>query len=144
MSSFTIGVRVFISYCGGPNILACANYGPDPLGLNRSLVNLNSPGGPTAVSHELGHSYGMGHVHVTAAVRPELNFLMNPALVSQQMTEPERTAIATAWEMGLREDGRETRRSRQVSCFRTPIRQRRRPPHSRRAVTRSDARSSTA
>jgi hypothetical protein len=104
MPLFTIGIRVNISACGGPNILACANYGPNPLssGPDRSLVELNSPGAPTAVSHELGHSYGLGHVHVTGAVRAELNFMMNPALLSQQMTEPERTAIATAWDMGLR------------------------------------------
>ena len=99
---FTIAVRLFVSACGGPNVLACASYGPFPLGPNRSIVTMNSPNGAVALSHEMGHSYGMSHVHVTGAVRPELNFLMNPALVSQQLTEPEKTAITAALQGGIR------------------------------------------
>ncbi|MFI5178910.1 MAG: hypothetical protein ACHQO8_10120 [Vicinamibacterales bacterium] len=98
---FNIGVRVLNGYCPAAAI-ACANYGPAPLGTNRSMVTMQTSGGAVSVAHELGHSYGMGHVKVNSSVRPELNFLMNPALVSTQLTEPEKNAITAARDGGLR------------------------------------------
>lgn len=103
LAPFTIVVRLLVNGCGATaNILACANLGPTGVGPNASIVTLNQPAGTSAMSHEMGHAYGMGHVRVTGAVRPELDFLMNPTLLSQQLTEPERTAIAAAWDGGLR------------------------------------------
>jgi hypothetical protein len=101
LPAFTIGVRV-LQVCPQTNVLACANYGPAPVGPNASFVNMNGPGGTAAVAHELGHSYGMSHVRVNSSVRPELNFLMNPVLLSSALTDPEKNAIAAARSGGLR------------------------------------------
>jgi len=99
---FTIGMRV-LRVCTGTNVVACADPGPAPFGGNRSFVNLNAPGAPSSpVEHELGHSYGMFHVHVNASLRPELNFLMNPVIVSTRLTDPEKNAISAARAGGLR------------------------------------------
>lgn len=97
---FAIYTRVLSGYCG-VNVIACAFYGPAPIGPNRSLVTQNGGGGSVASAHELGHAYGMGHVHVGAAVRQELNFMMNPSLISNQMTEPEKNAIVAALSGGI-------------------------------------------
>lgn len=97
----TIGVRVLFGFCG-TGAIACAFYGPEPVGPGRSLVTNNGTGGFVAGAHEMGHAYGLGHVRVGAAVRQELNFMMNPQLVSQQMTEPEKLAIRAAREGGIR------------------------------------------
>lgn len=100
---FTIPTRVRNDFCSS-GALACAYYGPAPVGSNRSLVTMvsASQGALRAMAHELGHAYGMGHVRVTAAVRAELNFMMNPTLVSDEMTETEKAAIAAAREGGIR------------------------------------------
>ena len=98
---YNIGIRVLNGFCGAVNVIACTPYGPFPLGVNKSIVTMNTSGGSVSVAHELGHAYGLGHVHVNSSARPELDFLMNPALVSTQMTEPEKNAIAAAFAGGL-------------------------------------------
>lgn len=100
---FNILTRVQPNFCSS-GAIACANLGPAPLGSNRSIVTMVAltPGALRAMAHELGHAYGMWHVNVTAAVRAELNFLMNPTLVSDSLTDAEKTAIATARQGGLR------------------------------------------
>ena len=98
----TIAIRVLAGWCGGAGVIACANIGPAPVGINRSIVTMAGSGGGLSIAHELGHAYGMRHVHVNSSVRQELNFMMNPALVSAQMTEPEKNAIRAAREGGLR------------------------------------------
>ena len=86
-----------------PGVIACANYGPAPLGANRSFVNMNGAGGVhRPIAHEMGHSYGLHHVHVNSARASELNFLMNPVLLATQMTEPEKNAIIAARAGGIR------------------------------------------
>lgn len=97
---FTIATRVLSGFCG-VNVIACANYGPSPLGINRSMVTQNGAGGSVASAHELGHAYGLAHVLVSGAVRPELNFMMNPVLLSSVLTEPEKNAIAAALQGGI-------------------------------------------
>lgn len=101
---FTIPVRLLNTGCG-TGALACAFYGPAPLGQNKSLVNIVSlnPNAQNAMAHEMGHAYGMGHVRVLSATSAELNFMMNPVYNSTgRMTPTERTAIAVAREAGLR------------------------------------------
>jgi hypothetical protein len=101
---FTIGVRVLNTVCG-TGAIACANYGPSPLGLNRSMVTLVTTfeNSQRAIAHELGHAYGMGHVKVLTATRPELNFMMSPVYnFTGQLSDAEKTAIAVAREAGLR------------------------------------------
>ena len=98
---FTIGVRV-LRVCPQTNVLACANSGPAPVGLNTAFVNMNGALGTDAVEHEMGHTYGLNHVHVNASARADLNFLMNPVVLSSQITDPERNAIVAARNGGLR------------------------------------------
>ena len=100
---FTIPTRVLADFCSAGS-LACAYYGPAPVGLNKSLVTMvgATANARRAMAHELGHAYGMGHVRASAAVRPELNFMMNPSLISDVMTETENAAIATARTGGIR------------------------------------------
>ena len=98
---FTIFIRVLSGYCG-VNVIACAFLGPAPVGVNRSLVTMNGAAGSVSIAHEVGHAYGLGHVHVNSSVRQELNFMMNPTLISAQMTEPEKNAIAAARSGGIR------------------------------------------
>lgn len=104
---FTIPTRVLADFCS-PGALACAYYGPAPIGANKSLVTMvgATANARRAMAHELGHAYGMGHVRTSAAVRPELNFMMNPSLVSDEMTETEKAAIAIARNGGLRQGWR--------------------------------------
>lgn len=105
LAPFTIAMRVLQGVCSQPGVIACANLGPAPSGPNKSFVNMNSPGGYIATAHELGHSYGMNHVHVNTSARAELNFLMNPVILSNQptqLTEPEKNAIAAARAGGIR------------------------------------------
>ena len=99
---FNIYMRVLNGFCGTTGIIACAYYGPSPIGPNRSIVTMNAPTGGTSIAHEVGHAYGLHHVVVGSSVRPELNFLMNPILINTQMSEPEKNAIATARSVGLR------------------------------------------
>jgi hypothetical protein len=103
VDAFTIPTRVLQTFCTS-GALACAYYGPAPVGLNKSLVTMvsSSQGALRAMAHELGHAYGMGHVRVSGAVRAELNFMMNPFLVSDEMTETEKAAIAAARNGGIR------------------------------------------
>lgn len=101
---FTIPVRLLNTGCA-TGALACAFYGPSPLGSNRSIVNLMSLSSNTqyAIGHELGHAYGMGHVRVFSATRADLNFMMNPIYnATGRLTDTEKTAIAVAREAGLR------------------------------------------
>ena len=74
-------MRILQGVCSQPGVIACANYGPVPIGPNKSFVNMNGPGGYIATAHELGHAYGLHHVHVNTSARAELNFLMNPVLL---------------------------------------------------------------
>lgn len=97
----TIVVRVD-QVCTGTGVIACANFGPSPVGSNRSFVNLNAVGGAPSVSHEIGHSFGLNHMSVTAGTRPEFQFLMNPALVGSQLTDAEKAALAAARAGGMR------------------------------------------
>ena len=100
----TIGVRVWNTFCG-TGALACANYGPSPIGSNRSMVTLVTTfeNSQRAIGHELGHAYGMGHVKVLIAANPELNFMMSPVYnFTGQLSEAEKTAIVVAREAGLR------------------------------------------
>ncbi|MEZ5316885.1 MAG: hypothetical protein R2752_05740 [Vicinamibacterales bacterium] len=97
---FTVAMRVLFGFCT-TGAIACAYYGPSPVGPDRSIITMNTNGGSDAIAHEVGHAYGFGHVRVSAAVRQELNFLMNPQLVSTQMTEPEKNAIAAARAGGI-------------------------------------------
>jgi hypothetical protein len=103
VADFTIPTRVLQTFCPS-GALACAYYGPAPVGLNKSIVTMvsSSQGALRAMAHELGHAYGMGHVRVSGAVRAELNFMMNPSLVSDEMTETEKAAVAAAREGGIR------------------------------------------
>jgi len=101
---FTIPVRVLNTGCGA-GALACAFYGPSPIGSNRSLVNLVTAltNAQRTIAHELGHAYGMGHVKVVNATRAELNFMMNPIYnATGEMTEAERTMVTVVREAGLR------------------------------------------
>jgi len=100
LPEFSIGMRV-LQVCPQVGVIACANLGPAPIGPNRSFVNLNQPTGAVAVEHELGHSYGLNHVHVNSSSRPELNFLMNPVLLATGLSEPEKNAIIAARNGGM-------------------------------------------
>lgn len=100
LPAFSIGMRV-LRVCTGTLVVACANFGPAPLGTNRAFVNLNGVGGGISVSHEMGHTYGLFHVHVNASARPELNFLMNPVLLTDRLSDPEKNAIIAARNGGI-------------------------------------------
>lgn len=100
VAPYNVLMRVLTGFCSS-GAIACAYYGPSPVGLNKSIVTMNGTGGHVAIAHEVGHAYGLGHVHVNASVRAELNFLMNPALVNTQLTDPEKNAIAAARAGGL-------------------------------------------
>ncbi len=101
---FTIGMRVLPNFCG-INVIACAYYGPSPIGINQSIVTMNGVQGYISIAHEIGHAYGLHHVHVNSSGRPELNFMMNPVITSlqpTQMTDPEKNAIVAARNGGIR------------------------------------------
>lgn len=104
----TVVVRVDNSICPQVGVIACAFYGPRPIGIGRSTVNLNgaptatTPGGSVAISHEIGHSFGLHHLKVNASARPELRFLMNPSLLVSQLSEVEKNAMAAARAGGMR------------------------------------------
>jgi hypothetical protein len=101
----TVVVRVF-GACTQVNVIACANYGPLPVGPNRSYVNMNAAtsAASLAVGHEIGHSFGLHHVVATSAGRAEFAFLMNPALINPngRLTEVEMNAIAAGRAGGIR------------------------------------------
>lgn len=103
LAAFSIGVRVQAGICGS-GALACANFGPEPLGRNKSIVTLVEGGGlnVAATAHEIGHAYGIGHVQTPVAGRPELRFMMRTSLASEQMTDAEKTAISFARAGGIR------------------------------------------
>jgi len=67
----TVVVRVD-QVCTTPGVIACANYGPSPVGTNRSFVNLNTAAGALSVSHEIGHSFGLSHMAVSGGTPPEM------------------------------------------------------------------------
>lgn len=101
---FTIPVRVLNTGCG-TGALACAFYGPTPLGSNRSIVNLvsNNLNAQNTIGHELGHAYGIGHVRPLSATTVAMNFMMNAIYnTTGRFTETEKAAIALAREAGLR------------------------------------------
>lgn len=104
----TIVVRVDNTVCPQAGVIACAFYGPLPYGPGRSTVNLNgaptasTPGGSVAISHEIGHSFGWHHLKVNSSVRPELRFLMNPALLVSRISDVERNAVMAARAGGMR------------------------------------------
>jgi hypothetical protein len=98
-------MRVLMNFCGTTGVIACAYYGPSPIGLNQSIVTMNTPQGYVSIAHEVGHAYGLHHVHVNSSSRPELNFMMNPVILGTQppqMTEPEKNAIVAARNGGIR------------------------------------------
>lgn len=99
----TVGVRVF-GVCTQVGVIACANYGPTPVGSNRSFVNMNAATSASsrAVGHEIGHSFGLHHVVATSAARTEFAFLLNPALINDRLTDVEKNAIAAARAGGIR------------------------------------------
>ena len=101
----TVVVRVY-GLCTQTGVIACANYGPSPVGLNRSYVNMNAATAQSsfAVAHELGHSFGIHHIVATSAARPEYAFLMNPALITPdgKLNQVEKNAIAAARSGGIR------------------------------------------
>ncbi len=103
LPEFTIGIRQLAGFCGS-GALACANYGPVPLGTNRAMITLELPGGlnQSATAHEMGHAYGIGHVQTPATGRPEFRFMMNSSAASEQMTDAEKLAITLARHGGLR------------------------------------------
>ncbi len=104
----TVVVRVDNTVCPQPGVIACAFYGPLPYGPGRSTVNLNgaptatTPGGSVAISHEIGHAFGYHHLKVNSSVRPELRFLMNPALLVSVLSTVEKNAIGAARAGGMR------------------------------------------
>ena len=97
----TIVVRVD-QVCTGVGVIACANFGPTPVGNSRSFVNLNTVGGAVSVSHEIGHSFGLNHLAVSTGTRPEFAFLLNPALVGTQLTDAEKAILSAARAGGMR------------------------------------------
>lgn len=103
LAALTIGVRVQAGICSS-GALACANFGPTPIGPNSAMITLATSGGlsVSAVAHEMGHAYGMGHVQTPAAGRPEFRFMMNSSAGSEQMTDAEKLAITLARNAGLR------------------------------------------
>jgi len=103
LPEYTIGIRVQTDLCTA-GALACANFGPAPGGTNRAFVNLPATGGLnlSAVAHEMGHAYGLGHTLTPISGRLELRFLMHPTLSAEQLTEAEKTAITFARQNGLR------------------------------------------
>jgi hypothetical protein len=105
LPEFTIGVRVQSGYCGvGPLGCVAIGAGPQPVGPNRAIVTLDQIGplylGATA--HEMGHAYGMGHVTMPAAGQSQFRFLMNPAYLTDQLSDAEKLAITLAHNAGLR------------------------------------------
>jgi hypothetical protein len=104
----TVVVRVDGSVCPGTGVIACAYYGPLPYGAGRSTVNLNAaptsstPGGSVAIAHEIGHAFGLHHLKVNSSTRPELNFLMNPTLLTSRLSDVEKNAMQTARAGGMR------------------------------------------
>lgn len=103
LPDFTIGIRVQAGICS-TGALACANYGPSPVGPDSSMVTLALPNGLniSATAHEMGHAYGMGHIQTPAAGRPEFRFLMNSNSGAEQMTDAEKLAVTVARAGGLR------------------------------------------
>jgi hypothetical protein len=98
----TVYTRVLNPFCGA-GAIACAFYGPPPLGPNNSIITLAAANnGPVATEHEMGHVYGLGHVRSTAALRQDINFMMNPSYQVQHMSDPEKTAITVARANGMR------------------------------------------
>ena len=100
---FTIGIRVLDAFCK-TGALACANYGPSPVGPDSSIVTLATAGGLniSATAHEMGHAYGMGHIQTPATGRPEFRFMMNSNSGAEQMTDAEKLAITVARTLGIR------------------------------------------
>lgn len=103
LPAFTIGLRVQANVCRS-GALACANYGPTPVGPNSSMITFALSGGLniSATAHEMGHAYGMGHIQTPAAGRPEFRFMMNSNSGAEQMTDAEKLAVLTARNGGLR------------------------------------------
>lgn len=103
LPAFTIGLRVQANVCSS-GALACANYGPTPVGPNSSMITFALSGGLniSATAHEMGHAYGMGHIQTPAAGRPEFRFMMNSNSGAEQMTDAEKLAVTLARNGGLR------------------------------------------
>ena len=102
LSELTIGIRVQSGVCAAA-ALACANYGPAPVGPNKSIVTLNQAGSfnLAAVAHELGHAYGIGHVKALVSGPAEFSFMMHPSGSAVQLSDAEKLAIVTARAGGM-------------------------------------------
>jgi hypothetical protein len=104
----TVVIRVDNSICPQVGVIACAYYGPSPYGPGNSFVNLNAaptastPGGSVAIAHEIGHAFGLHHLKMDSSARQEFRFLLNPTLVTQQLSTVEKDAIAAARAGGMR------------------------------------------
>jgi hypothetical protein len=103
LAEFTIAVRIKNGFCT-EGALGCAFYGPAPVGANRSFVTLAQTGGLflSATGHEMGHTYGMGHIATPQSGRPEFRFMMHNSASSEQMTDVEKLAVTLARAAGLR------------------------------------------
>lgn len=98
---FTIGIRIQPGFCGGA--LGCVPVVDGPSS-KKAIVTLEQSTGLTvsATAHEVAHAYGFGHVTVPVSGRPEFRFMMNPAYLSEQMTDAEKLAITVARQGGIR------------------------------------------
>lgn len=103
LPEFTVALRVQTGVCPEA-ALACAVYGPQPIGPNRSMITFPTAGGLnlSATAHEMGHAYGMGHVLIPVTGRPEFRFMMHTSASSEQMTEIEKLAVSVARSSGVR------------------------------------------
>ena len=100
LPAFTVATRILAGACG--NAAGCANYGPEPLGPNASIVTLSSVSAAGVVAHEFGHAYGLAHIRPPNSNRPEFYFLMSPSGQSPVLSDVEKTAIAAAHAGGIR------------------------------------------
>jgi len=99
---FTIALRILPVACLD-TAAGCASYGPAPLGPNAAIVTFVSNGsGRSLVTHELGHTYGLHHLRRANPDRPEFRFVMSSPSGAEELSQPERAAIAAVHAGGPR------------------------------------------